>query len=199
MSTSQRIEVVNEHRRKAANGSMLHRRIADWVKQSSTPKHKHSFSKRRKSHSSLDSISLEFQERKNGSGGLNDSELGGESNQKRMEKQYFWDFNTVEQVLISCAILTCLAGVMFESDRFKGSNNTFGWQGEMLTYLTILVIFFSIVYYICVVSSEICGCTPKWIQKLLAKKQKHHHQGGGGVDDSDDDSDDDDDDLYVFH
>ena len=90
---------------------------------------------------------------------------------------------------------------MFESDRFKGSNNTFGWQGEMLTYLTILVIFFSIVYYISVVSSEICGCTPKWIQKLFAKKQKHHHhhQGGGGVDDSDDDSDDDDDDLYVFH
>ena len=111
MSTSQRIEVVNEHRRKAANGSMLHRRIADWVKQSSKPKKKHSFSKRRKSHNSLDEISLEFQERKNGNGGLNDSELGGESNQKKMEKQYFWDFNTVEQVLISCAILTCLAGV----------------------------------------------------------------------------------------
>merc|ERR1712166_510256 len=108
---------------------------------------------------------------------------------ERKQKQYYWDFNTVEQVLISCAILVCLAGIMFESDRFQGSNQ-FGWQGDLLTYLTILLIFFSIFYYICVVSSEICGCVPKCLQKLLAKKEKHHRHTeyeGTDLESSDDD------------
>jgi len=36
----------------------------------------------------------------------------------RSARDYFWDYNTVEAVLLSCSVLVCLAGVMFESDRF---------------------------------------------------------------------------------
>jgi hypothetical protein len=63
-------------------------------------------------------------------------------------------------------------------------------MGLLIAYLTIFVLIFSIVYYISVVASEICGCTPKFVQKLFAKKQKHHRKYGAtnlGSSDSDDD------------
>ena len=34
------------------------------------------------------------------------------------EKTYFFDYNTVETVLLGCAVLICLSGVMFENDRY---------------------------------------------------------------------------------
>ena len=48
----------------------------------------------------------------------------------------------MEQVLLSCGIFVCLAGVMFESDRFSaeedGSNEpgkaSFEWQREVIVY-----------------------------------------------------------------
>ena len=35
------------------------------------------------------------------------------------KKQYFFDYNTVEQMLLASAILVCLAGIMFENERFE--------------------------------------------------------------------------------
>ena len=32
---------------------------------------------------------------------------------------YFFDYNTVETVLLGCAVLVCLSGVMFENERFQ--------------------------------------------------------------------------------
>ena len=36
---------------------------------------------------------------------------------KEMKLNYFWNYNTVESVLLSCLIIVCVCGVMFESDR----------------------------------------------------------------------------------
>merc|ERR1712167_558940 len=77
-----------------------------------------------------------------------------------------------EQILLACAILVCLSGIMFESDRFK--NDKFGkftWQREMITWMVLLVVVFSIVYYSIVLISEIYGKVPSVIEKLFAKKK----------------------------
>ena len=168
MSTSQRKEVVRDHRRKAMLGIPKHVKIANQVKISRDTERKKKHRSNLRRHSSFDRVTRS----------MSDSQLGSSLSSSKAplkEKQYFWDFNTVEQVLISCAILVCLSGVMFESDRFKGST-TFGWMGDVLGYLTIFVILFSLVYYISVVASEICGCTPKFVQKLFANKDKQQHR-----------------------
>jgi len=92
-------------------------------------------------------------------------------------KEYFFDYNTVEATLLGCAILVCLAGIMFESGHFTGRDDL-SWQRDLITYLTILVIFFSILYYVVVVVSEISGsglartCCPCFFSKRY-KKDEH--------------------------
>jgi hypothetical protein len=68
-------------------------------------------------------------------------------------KKFFFDFNTVEQTLLACAILVCLAGIMFESPRFI-ERDDLDWQKDTLTYLIIIVIVYSIVYYMAIFVSE---------------------------------------------
>lgn len=58
--------------------------------------------------------------------------------------QYFFNYNTVEMVLLFCCILVTLAGIMFDSDRFQDS--TFNSQKDVITAIVILVIVASIVY-----------------------------------------------------
>ena len=59
---------------------------------------------------------------------------------------YFFDYNTVEQYLLASLILICLAGIMFESDRFgtdsagQASNKNFEWQRELITVMVFMVI-----------------------------------------------------------
>ena len=64
---------------------------------------------------------------------------------------------------------------MFESDRFSNAEDNYSWQRDLLTFLTIACVLFSIFYYGTVVVSEVCGCTPRWLQKILAKKHKMSH------------------------
>merc|ERR1711865_66501 len=103
---------------------------------------------------------------------------------KKLNREYFWDYNTVEQVLLSCGIFVCLSGVMFESDRFSdegvaGAEDepgkaTFEWQREVIVYAVMIVVIFSFVFYFSVFLSEAMGITPKWIKKCFAKKHKTH-------------------------
>ena len=89
---------------------------------------------------------------------------------ERKQHVYFWDYNTVEQVLLACAILVALAGVMFESDRFiNDKTNAFAWQREMITYIIIIIVISSLVYYFVVFFSELYGKIPDWAQKLAGK------------------------------
>ena len=98
-------------------------------------------------------------------------------NKRKVKKQreYFFDYNTVEQVLLACAIFVCLAGVMFESDRFDDAENgslvtqnRYAWQRDMITFATGFVIIFSLVYYFFVFTSEVFGFTPTFIKKMFA-------------------------------
>merc|ERR1712178_407349 len=89
---------------------------------------------------------------------------------ERKQHVYLWDYNTVEQVLLACAILVALAGVMFESDRFiNDKTNAFAWQREMITYIIIIIVISSLVYYFVVFFSELYGKIPDWAQKLAGK------------------------------
>jgi hypothetical protein len=177
MSTAGRKEVVAEHRAKAASGNALHSRIAKWVEHTDAQQNGRerlrsvgSFMPR--STQNLDKIS----KLSAASMVKSDSKTGGKKKKrKQAARKYFWDFNTVEQVLISCAIFICLAGVMFESDRFSGVGDAYSWQRDLLTYLTIACVLFSVIYYGAVMTSEVCGCTPKWLQKILATKHKMSH------------------------
>jgi hypothetical protein len=183
MSTAGRKEVVDEHRAKAASGNALHSRIAKWVERTDAHRKRESLrgSFRPGSMQNLDRITeLSVASRAK-------SESIGEK--KKSSRAYFWDFNTVEQVLISCAIFICLAGVMFESDRFAGVGDAYSWQRDVLTYLTIACVLFSMLYYGAVVASEVCGCTPKWMQKMLATKQKMSHHASTNHLRKDDDAD----------
>ena len=100
---------------------------------------------------------------------------------------YFWDYNTVEMILLACSILVCLAGVMFESDRFVGRDDL-DYQRLMISVGVMLVIMFSCLYYGIVLLSEVTGHTPEWVKRWMAKNKWGSKLGKDGSED--DDSDD---------
>ena len=169
MSTVQRHEVILDHREKAEQGDDLHTGIAYKLERHET--HGSISSKGFSKKHSKSLISDLEQE-------LEDLDAAHEKAQKKkkVDREYFWDFNTVEQVLLSCAILVCLSGVMFESDRFSNDDaNRYIWQRTTLTYAVILIVVFSLLYYFAVFLSEVMGYTPKWVKECLAKKQRGTH------------------------
>jgi hypothetical protein len=58
--------------------------------------------------------------------------------------QYFFNYNTVEMVLLFCCVLISLAGIMFDSDRFQDA--TFNSQKDVITGIVITVIIGSVLY-----------------------------------------------------
>jgi hypothetical protein len=94
--------------------------------------------------------------------------------ENKEKRQFFFDYNTVEQVLLSCAILVCLAGVMFESDRFQSTDSSgrlrYGWMRDLVTYAIITVVIGSLVYLVLVIMSEVVGYTPKCLLKMFRGK-----------------------------
>jgi len=80
---------------------------------------------------------------------------GGKDFGKRVRgKDFFFDYNTVEAVLLGSSILVCLCGLMFESGRFEGREDL-NAQKEFITYTIFLVIFGSLVYYLMVFIAEV--------------------------------------------
>merc|ERR1719335_1758311 len=66
--------------------------------------------------------------------------------------EYFWNYNTVEAVLLFCAFLIVLMGLMFNSDGVKQ-----GSAGEKSTIsFTLAVLGFSILYFFVVLISVYC-------------------------------------------
>jgi len=72
---------------------------------------------------------------------------------QRPAVSFFWNYNTVEAVLLFCAVIVNLAGVMFES----GQLNQPGYAAEkaFVTWVVVLVIVISVVYFFIVLFSEI--------------------------------------------
>jgi hypothetical protein len=65
--------------------------------------------------------------------------------------EYFWNYNTVEAVLLFCAFMIVLMGLMFNSDGFEKDS-----AAETSTVaFTLFVLIFSILYFIAVLVSEL--------------------------------------------
>jgi hypothetical protein len=88
--------------------------------------------------------------------------------------QFFFDYNTVEQFLLFCAVLVCLAGVMFESDRFKETVDgglRYSWQRDMVTFFVAFIVMTSLLYILIVVLNELTGWTPPCIHACHKNKE----------------------------
>lgn len=136
MSTADRDEVLKHHQNKIDDGShkdiQKHLELQERLKQ---------IDERIAHEKRLKGNAAKFEE-------IDDSYV-----KRKQKAKFYFNFNTVEQTLLACAILVCLAGIMFESPRFI-ERDDLNWQKDTLTYLIILVIVFSIVYYFAIFVSE---------------------------------------------
>merc|ERR1711871_77879 len=70
---------------------------------------------------------------------------------------YFWNYNSVEATLLACAVFINLSGIMFDAFESCG-RDTGGYyapQRTLLTYITLLLIVCSLVYFGIVLGSEV--------------------------------------------
>ena len=144
MSTSERDKVIHEHDAKVKLGVPFHVTIEENIKEILTAEHEKERYAARHRHRKA----MQLHQK-------NKDEFSALKRTKHKVKSYFWDYNTVEATMLACAIFVCLAGVMFESGQFDTSTNH--WQFELMSYLTMLVVVFSFVYYFAVFCSEVCG------------------------------------------
>merc|ERR1712072_1585538 len=199
MSTSQRRLVLAEHKIKVARGDALHRGIGLSIEKALNGQgNSREYQKARRvkvafirSDSGLGhemNIGTRGLTKKNSGKNLTGKEKSKYESQVRKEKaakksrkedarDFFFDYNTVEQVLLACAILVCLAGVMFESDRFQSEdasgNLRYGWMRDAVTVAIVTVVFGSLLYLVLVFMSEVIGYTPSCLQKIFADKKNH--------------------------
>jgi len=73
---------------------------------------------------------------------------------RRRAQELFFDYNTVEAVLLASSILICLGGVMFSSGRFDDRPDIVA-QRDLISYLIIVTVVLTILYLILVVLVEI--------------------------------------------
>lgn len=75
------------------------------------------------------------------------------SSESRKFVQWLVNYNTVEAVLLFSSVIVMLGGIMFSSDRFSNNKNIS--ELATLTWIVLLIIFFSMLYYIVVFSLEV--------------------------------------------
>jgi hypothetical protein len=109
---------------------------------------------------------------------------------KERDQKYYFDYNTLDQVLIACSIFLCVIGLMFESNQFYAVDknplsNTTGMiilnEDSAFYYTTVmifasLILFGSLLYYATVFITEVWGWAPKWLRKCCATKQSRHEK-----------------------
>lgn len=128
MSTAERDLVLHEHRIKALEGDTTHEAIEDVI---SMGIRKIDAEKEKKARMQNRRMSFVFQG------------VDVKMDDVEQVRDYFWDYNTVEMVLLACSILVCLAGVMFESDRFNAGRKDLDFQRLMITFGVMGVVGFS--------------------------------------------------------
>jgi hypothetical protein len=95
---------------------------------------------------------------------------------------YYFDYNTVEQVLIACSIFLSLVAIMFESGQFYQINPRTGvkeLRDDPTTeafYTAVLVmggtvLIGSLVYYAVVFMAEVVGHVPAFVRMFFASKK----------------------------
>ena len=168
MSTSQRQEVVRDHREKVKQFEKLHRRnekkpallklhkrIETHLQQALELKRDQEAKKIRSQTNRTAAQELKLTD-------------GTEANEEgnAVEKSFYFDYNTVECVLLGSAILVCLSGIMFENERFKVRDDLM-YQKDVITYLVVFVIFGSIFYYCVVFVAEVFAWHPQWLIRIF--------------------------------
>jgi hypothetical protein len=101
-------------------------------------------------------------------------------------ESFFFNYNTMEAILLSCAILVCLCGVMFVSGELYLKGNEF-LQIVATMFLTSIVLG-SMVYIGVVFASEMRVKVPNWLMRCFAdaktalemKKEKEGLDGNDG-------------------
>merc|ERR1711998_239818 len=158
MSTVERLSVIVEHRAKVAEGNAKHTKIESHIAKAA----EQAKEKRRRAHRKV-LATLEQSDLKSKRDQLNQGSA----------TEYFFDYNTVEAVLLCCAILVCLAGVMFDSSQFADDKaGRYEWQKTLITFMITCVIFGSISYYLTVFASELGVKMPKFLIGIFADKKK---------------------------
>lgn len=157
MSTVERQKVVDEHNLKVAEGDSLHVGIQDVISKTANA------TRRGGDDSGVHKRRF--------------SEVTKERDEKEVAKQaqqYFFDFNTVELLLLASSILVCVFGIMFESP----TQNERAWDYG-LGILTIMVISTSVLYYFTVFLSELVGACDLagawwmlWLIRRFANKEE---------------------------
>ena len=103
----------------------------------------------------------------------------GKTTAAHFEKQrnYLFDYNTIEMIYLACAIVVCLCGIMLDSEHFRGDNAAmYEYQRTIITVVVCCVLFGSFFYYMIVFCSEVFGITPDWLIKLCAKSSLRQFQ-----------------------
>jgi len=171
MSTSQRNICLAEHKIKAEAGDPVHKRIAYNIERALADRKL-----------KMERLTSKKGINTGGSFGLNGfttktRESIGVKKKVNKARQYFFDYNTVEQVLLACAVFVCLSGVMFESDRFQALDASgklrYGWQRDIVTFLVVFVVIGSLCYLLLVMLSEVIGFTPGWVKRACTNKKQH--------------------------
>ncbi len=151
MSTSERRAVLDEHESKAKEGGR-HKRIEDRLRKIKD-----------------DKLAKKLQADKHRRYKKKLEDKKEEKLSREAVKSYFWDYNTVEATMLACAIFVCLSGVMFESGQFQRPD--LEYQKEIITWLTLLVLAFSFLYYFTVFVAEVGGSN--YCQCFATKKSSH--------------------------
>lgn len=105
-------------------------------------------------------------------------------------KRFYFDYNTVELLLLGCAIVVCAAGIMFTSGHFLNRPDL-EWQAITLQVTVLVTILFSLFYYGLVVIFELFD-TRKWgwfnsMMKCFATRMDNVYSASyhGGLDEGD--------------
>jgi hypothetical protein len=171
MSTSQRSLVLAEHSIKVEAGDPMHLRIHNNIL------HVTESQMQRKASKGRALAAVRFSSAHVRYGGSDAHPVKKKKGTKEEEAlRYFFDYNTVELTLLFCGILVCLAGIMFESDRFEAGEDAsatmrYAWQRDSVTFFVIFIVMSSFSYLAIVMANEITGYTPKWLLKCFRPRQ----------------------------
>ena len=85
-------------------------------------------------------------------------------------REYFFDYNTVELVLLGSAIVICAAGIMFTSGQFENRPDLRGLQDTIGT-IVIIVVVLSLLYYLLVIAVELssAGGQKSCVNSIVSK------------------------------
>jgi len=166
-------EVVSDHKQKVAEGNAMHCRIATDMRESATK--------------NLRKRVVTKYGWKSGyaHGGIPWTARRAQLNQSLAAKYGFvmnvLDYNTVEAVLLCCAILVNLAGIMFDSARFQGDMaKYYQSEYESLAYAAIILLFGSIVYFLFVFALDLyVVCAPDHSNKCFSSFAKTSNNVAG--------------------